>query len=90
MLARMLASAPMIPTPANITIAPVTRPAPVTGKKSPYPTVVIVTSAHHRASPPVVMLASVARLSNCRTSTLHTTSTITAAMIEMNAAYCPR
>ena len=31
MLARMLASAPMIPTPANMTNTPVSRPSGVTG-----------------------------------------------------------
>ncbi len=31
----MLASAPMIPTPANMTNTPVSRPNGVTGKKSP-------------------------------------------------------
>ena len=45
------ATAPMIPIPATITAPPITRPAVVTGTWSPYPTVVKVVSAHHRASP---------------------------------------
>ena len=44
MLARILASAPMMPTPANITNTAVMRPLSVTGYLSPYPTVVIVTN----------------------------------------------
>ena len=86
-LARMLASAPMIPMPANMTKMPVRRPISVTGKKSPYPTVVIVTRPHQIASPPVVMLASGDRLSNWSTRRLATESTIPASRIVMKVAY---
>ena len=49
------------PTTAIPTIMRVTatnRPSVVTGYRSPYPTVITVVAAHHRASPNVVMFAS--------------------------------
>jgi hypothetical protein len=80
----------MMPMPVNITKTPVIRPPAVTGKKSPYPTVVIVTTAHHSACPPVSMLAPGAPLSNPSSITLARTSTTIAAMTVIAAAYWPR
>ena len=39
--------------PLIITNAPITRPVPLLGTTSPYPTVVIVCSDHHNATPRV-------------------------------------
>ena len=41
---------PMNPIPTIIKATAISRPSPVTGETSPYPTVV-VTTAHHSASP---------------------------------------
>ena len=46
-----------VPIPESITNIPISRPTSVRGKYSPYPTVVIVTMAHQKASPKLVMFA---------------------------------
>jgi hypothetical protein len=47
----------------------------------------MVTADHHSASPPVVMLASGERLSNCSTRRLELTITSSASSTVMNVAY---
>lgn len=42
---------PMNPMPTTISPTAINRPSAVTGDTSPYPTVVVVTAAHHSASP---------------------------------------
>ncbi len=80
----------MIPTPASITKTATHLPSVVTGYVSPYPTVVIVTSAHHSASPPSVIVASGAPLSSWMTSSVATEMTRKAESTVMNPAYWPR
>ena len=46
-----------VPIPECITNTPMVRPTKVRGKNSPYLTVVIVTMAHQKASPKLVILA---------------------------------
>ena len=46
----MPANSARVNMPATIITAPMRRPSPVTGAMSPNPTVVVVTSAHHRPS----------------------------------------
>ena len=48
--ARDAARSPNRPMPMTMTTAPTARLIAVTGKRSPYPTVVIVVMAHHSAS----------------------------------------
>jgi hypothetical protein len=53
--------------PASISPTAITRPVVVVGYRSPYPTVVIVVTDHHSASPIVVMLApGAARVEHCQ------------------------
>src|SRR5829696_3281478 len=51
--------------PTTIRKVATRRPSAVTGKRSPYPTVVTVVIAHHRASPNVWMLERRRRRTTC-------------------------
>ena len=60
-------------------MAPTMRPSGVTGKRSPYPTVVMVTNAHQKASPPLLMFdpaADGSMLATNRLPTVRTTSEV--------------
>src|SRR5687768_7185728 len=51
-------TAPSTASPLNMRATATALPTAVTGYRSPYPTVVMVVIAHHRASPNVRILAS--------------------------------
>ena len=65
--------------PLTITKAPITRPVPLLGTTSPYPTVVIVCGDHHNPAPR--LWKSFRSVSHATRPPAKVTSTVTLAMI---------
>ena len=75
-VARIPVQSPNTPRPQIITMAATSRPSGVTGTTSPYPTVVRVTTAHHKAAGTLPKVAGCTSRSRKYTATEARNSTI--------------